>query len=573
VLALVLGAGSACRGAPAASLCNDDDDCSGAQLCLRGVCTAPAGEGEGEGEGEGDQGEGEEGEGEGEGEGEEGEGEGEGEEGEGEGEGEGEVCTSAPVLTLDAPSSVVAGVPTIVSASAVDDRGAPLAVSLTGEPDLLVRDGQIIAGGLAIDASRVLTMTATDRCGSVALTAASVDVTPPPDCSTLQNGAPGAQPSGVYPLFVDGARFDSFCAFPDLDPVLDGYALAFKATDGFGFGDGKWTNNALQNSSDLSLAPSNTKTRAAVSRGFDLAIGMSYDDGGTWSFLRHTPNAGGISQSLVSLLGDGTSHATALGRSEWIPLSSNGFSNEICASSLFPDLPRQVRFGVVCGQRTIGVGRAGGFSPTVGDDDTAAFGVVFTRSPDFRAFPPARSCFEHRERGLTVSGRYVLDADEDVLTAPVEAHCEMALDGGGWTLVGRSDTQAAGGSERYGWLGATGAIDDFGAPYALGAGEVGLDDFREVLIARRTSSVVPAFYAAALEVDGAVLLGNRAQLAPVSAVRDLIGGCVTSASTMGPATVNEFLVDNGQGLGVDVVSMTTDDCSFGPSDQGLVYVR
>jgi hypothetical protein len=84
----------------------------------------------------------------------------------------------------------------------------------------------------------------------------------------------------------------------------------------------------------------------------------------------------------------------------------------------------------------------------------------------------------------------------------VDHYCEMVIDGGGWTLVGRS---AEGGSSiEFGWFARDGAIEDLSAPYSLG---LGLDDtwVSEILLGKSTAdglSLTEKAYVLALPAGG-----------------------------------------------------------------------
>jgi hypothetical protein len=66
----------------------------------------------------------------------------------------------------------------------------------------------------------------------------------------------------------------------------------------------------------------------------------------------------------------------------------------------------------------------------------------------------------------------------------IEVYCDMDIDGGGWTLVGRSVGSAA--QVPFGWFSSTGLVDDDLAPYSLDAGAA-LLDFSEVLLGNYTT--------------------------------------------------------------------------------------
>lgn len=96
-----------------------------------------------------------------------------------------------------------------------------------------------------------------------------------------------------------------------------------------------------------------------------------------------------------------------------------------------------------------------------------------------------RSCRELRDDpclGPLASGLYTIDVDGLGPSAPVRVYCDMAIAGGGWTLVGRTDNVEA----TFGWTTPSGAPDVDNDPYALGLGSALV--FTEVLVGRRGSA-------------------------------------------------------------------------------------
>jgi hypothetical protein len=66
---------------------------------------------------------------------------------------------------------------------------------------------------------------------------------------------------------------------------------------------------------------------------------------------------------------------------------------------------------------------------------------------------------------------YLIDPDAGGANAAVAAWCDMDLDGGGWTLVGRS---VVAGTASFGWVDDTGSVLDDDLPYSIGAQTIGL---------------------------------------------------------------------------------------------------
>src|SRR5690606_29929671 len=97
--------------------------------------------------------------------------------------------------------------------------------------------------------------------------------------------------------------------------------------------------------------------------------------------------------------------------------------------------------------------------------------------------PPA-SCKDllDREPGRRgADGLYEIDPDGPGAAAPIRVFCDLTIDRGGWTLVGRS---AEGTTRRssFGWTSATGSVTDEEEPYSLDVARAKLA-FTEVLVA------------------------------------------------------------------------------------------
>jgi hypothetical protein len=94
--------------------------------------------------------------------------------------------------------------------------------------------------------------------------------------------------------------------------------------------------------------------------------------------------------------------------------------------------------------------------------------------------PVAASCKELLAADPATAGHnglYAIDPDGPGPNAQVTVFCEMSLDRGGWTLVGRSASAAP-----FGWSSSTGTPADMTVPYSLGVTALGLA-FSQILIA------------------------------------------------------------------------------------------
>ena len=215
--------------------------------------------------------------------------------------------------------------------------------------------------------------------------------------------------------------------------------------------------------------------------------------------------------------------------SEWRRLATAG-ELEPCTN---PDLTTnqvEVAIGVRCSEHVQGFGFGLGLDNSPLPPGYLS-GVVATRRPDFRDFPVEASCQAHRDAGRTVSGRYRVSLPN---RSPIDVHCDMELDGGGWMLVGRSNLNGV--AIGFGWNNDTGDLDDFNEGYSIG-GELfasGADDFNAMLLTDADGGVTPQNVVLRLEGSGTTLnTTGSVWLTNVTSLRGpwSTGGIVLASST------------------------------------------
>jgi hypothetical protein len=154
---------------------------------------------------------------------------------------------------------------------------------------------------------------------------------------------------------------------------------------------------------------------------------------------------------------------------------------------------------------------AGSASTTVSETDTGSTG-----EPP----PTSRSCAEILEMDPSAAtGMHSISSERH--DAVVEVWCEMELDGGGWTLVARSDS---GPEVPFGWGVSHGTVGDDSEPYSLGAMGLGLP-FTEVLIGRRMGFATVVANAYVVEVPVGFVEEHREQAYEAEGARTVAGGC------------------------------------------------
>lgn len=121
---------------------------------------------------------------------------------------------------------------------------------------------------------------------------------------------------------------------------------------------------------------------------------------------------------------------------------------------------------------------ASGPAPTSGGESSSGIGEAESETGDPEPAPDLHSCADILAANpQSPSGPYPI---ADQFGATLRVHCDMDLDGGGWTLVGRSvDGNVEQGN--FGWSQRRGDVTELDAPYSLGAFEAGIE-FEELLV-------------------------------------------------------------------------------------------
>jgi len=195
--------------------------------------------------------------------------------------------------------------------------------------------------------------------------------------------------------------------------------------------------------------------------------------------------------------------------------------------------------------------------------------------------PTARSCAEILDEDPEApTGIHSIVRSDDAVE---EVWCEMELDGGGWTLVGRS----APGPEQdsFGWGQSLGMVGVEGDPYSLNAADVGLS-FEEILIARSTEFATPVENAYVIEVPESFLADHPDDAFEHESLRVVLGGCDPGSVSMlrwvGHTTLDStfFLRDYADrgtyGLRSNGFNLVHNNCSQGAelnNQQGALFVR
>lgn len=169
---------------------------------------------------------------------------------------------------------------------------------------------------------------------------------------------------------------------------------------------------------------------------------------------------------------------------------------------------------------------------------------------------------------------------------PLSVYCDMTLDKGGWTLVGRSAQGAQ--STMFGWTSKDGIVTETRYPYSLDVRSAGLV-FNEVLVVGLGPNAQTAARAYKFRVGPTFLEGLTDAGVAVSPVVTLAGDC--DPQNGGPTTLQNagatafadvfFLRDTADlsihsGLTPAGFSVNLQDCTNGASltgMQGAIFVR
>ena len=214
-----------------------------------------------------------------------------------------------------------------------------------------------------------------------------------------------------------------------------------------------------------------------------------------------------------------------------------------------------------------------------GATDAPADGAV-------QASGPPASCKELLERDAArrgVDGVHEIDPDGPGGAPPFQVFCDMTLDGGGWTLVGRSAPGPNPSPPPFGWRFATGSVKDATRPYSFDVGAARLA-FSEVLFADAERTLAYKF-----SVPSDFLTAHAAGLMPTNSVTRVLGDCVPSdgeptmfrfagATSLTDVFFLRDIDDLGQHRGLRAVGfdLAYDNCDQGgllDGRQGMVLVR
>lgn len=194
----------------------------------------------------------------------------------------------------------------------------------------------------------------------------------------------------------------------------------------------------------------------------------------------------------------------------------------------------------------------------------------------------AHSCAELlKEAGAGTGVHMLFDADD----APYEAFCLMEIQGGGWTLVGRSRPNTV--DEGFGWRSERGSVDDYSDAYSLGASVKELE-FTEILVAdHEAGESVPFERAYVIVMQPGFINDHDDSTVEPESVTTVLGDCDPSG---GPSMMNflgytartdvffvrDNMGDDNFGLQADHWALAHDNCNQGGElndTQGVIFVR
>jgi hypothetical protein len=161
---------------------------------------------------------------------------------------------------------------------------------------------------------------------------------------------------------------------------------------------------------------------------------------------------------------------------------------------------------------------SGGGSSTGSSSGTPPEPDTSTGEPP--APPTAHSCKEilDMDPSARTGAHSILRTSDDVV---VEVWCDMTVDGGGWTLVGRS---APGPEQPFGWGLLRGMVGDEQEPYSLDAIDVALP-FTEILVGQHMGFATLVEHAYAMAVPQGFLADYADAPYEYDDVRTVIGDC------------------------------------------------
>ena len=275
----------------------------------------------------------------------------------------------------------------------------------------------------------------------------------------IENSVYNAGPlgiNGVYPLRADdGSVYDAYC---DMLTHGGGWTLTMKIDgerDTFHYDAPLWTNDELYNPDAPDLNRQEAKLQSFVELPFSqLMVGLEGPPGQThYPAYRYLPIASG-GDSLYEVLSDDAFVPFQVGREAWKGTMADSSLQQNCNREGFNNMVpgdqfSRARIGIIgneqndcgtpdsriglgtagtsCGQDDLSAGNTARCGGDAGDRSVAAMGALFVRD-----VPLLESCEELRQAGVTRNGIYPIAPGD---AEPFNVYCEMALGGGGWTVV------------------------------------------------------------------------------------------------------------------------------------------